>query len=88
MDEAHDLRRAHAWRQTGSHVLAYASTPEGTEAHALFGTPDEICRTLEALQQVGVEYVIVTLLGGQRPVAALRARRDAGVPGLASAPMP
>ena len=50
---------------TGSHVLAYAGTPEGTEAHALFGTPDEVCRTLESMQQVGVEYVIVTLNGGQ-----------------------
>ena len=29
--------------KTGSHVLAYAATPAGTEANALYGTPDEIC---------------------------------------------
>jgi alkanesulfonate monooxygenase SsuD/methylene tetrahydromethanopterin reductase-like flavin-dependent oxidoreductase (luciferase family) len=49
---------------TGSHVLAYADTPQGTEANALYGTPDEICRMLEALQAAGVEYIILTLLGG------------------------
>ena len=31
--------------KTGSHVLAYAATPEGTEANALYGTPEEICRS-------------------------------------------
>ena len=36
--------------KAGSHVLAYAATPQGTEANALYGTPDEICQTLEALQ--------------------------------------
>jgi hypothetical protein len=35
------------------------------EPYALYGTPDEICRTLELLQGAGVEYVILTLLGGQ-----------------------
>jgi alkanesulfonate monooxygenase SsuD/methylene tetrahydromethanopterin reductase-like flavin-dependent oxidoreductase (luciferase family) len=49
----------------GSHILSYAATPHGTEANALYGTPDEVCRTLETLQQAGVEYVILTLLGGQ-----------------------
>ena len=49
---------------TGSHVLAYAESPEGTEAHALFGTPDEVCRTLEKMREFGVEYVILTLNGG------------------------
>jgi alkanesulfonate monooxygenase SsuD/methylene tetrahydromethanopterin reductase-like flavin-dependent oxidoreductase (luciferase family) len=48
----------------GSHVLAYAAAPGGTEANALYGTPDEICRTLETLRAAGVEYVILTLLGG------------------------
>ena len=55
--------------KTGSHVLAYADTPRGTEANALYGTPDEIGRMLEALRAVGVDYVILTLLGG---VAQLR----------------
>jgi alkanesulfonate monooxygenase SsuD/methylene tetrahydromethanopterin reductase-like flavin-dependent oxidoreductase (luciferase family) len=49
----------------GSHILSYAATPQGTEANALYGTPDEICRTLEILQGAGVEHVILTLLGGQ-----------------------
>jgi alkanesulfonate monooxygenase SsuD/methylene tetrahydromethanopterin reductase-like flavin-dependent oxidoreductase (luciferase family) len=49
---------------TGSHVLAYADTPHGTEANALYGTPDEICAKLTELQAAGVEYVILTLLGG------------------------
>ena len=41
-------RRRVALRRTarrGSHVLSYADTPGGTEANALFDTPDEICRT-------------------------------------------
>ena len=50
---------------TGSHILSYAATPQGTEAHALYGTPDEIGRTLQALRAAGAEYVILTLLGGQ-----------------------
>ena len=50
--------------KAGSHVLAYAATPEGTEANALYGTADEICERLEALQAAGVEYVMLTLLGG------------------------
>jgi alkanesulfonate monooxygenase SsuD/methylene tetrahydromethanopterin reductase-like flavin-dependent oxidoreductase (luciferase family) len=51
--------------KTGSHVLAYAATPQGTEANALYGTPDEIGETLGKLQAAGVEYVILTLLGGR-----------------------
>ncbi len=51
--------------KTGSHVLAYAATPEGTEANALYGTPDEIGETLGKLQEAGVEYIILTLLGGK-----------------------
>ena len=50
--------------KAGSHILSYAGTPEGTEANALYGTPDEICAKLEALQAAGVEYIILTLLGG------------------------
>jgi alkanesulfonate monooxygenase SsuD/methylene tetrahydromethanopterin reductase-like flavin-dependent oxidoreductase (luciferase family) len=48
----------------GSHVLAYADKQGGTEANALFGTPDEICAGLEALQQAGAAYVLLTILGG------------------------
>ena len=44
--------------KSGSHVLAYADTPEGTEANALYGTPDENCGKLDELQAAGVEYVM------------------------------
>ncbi len=50
----------------GSHVLSYAATPGATEAHALYGTPDTICRKLEALRDAGVEYIVLTMVqGGQ-----------------------
>ncbi len=49
----------------GSHVLAYADKAGGTEANALFGTPDEICAKLEALRDVGVDYVLLTISGGR-----------------------
>jgi alkanesulfonate monooxygenase SsuD/methylene tetrahydromethanopterin reductase-like flavin-dependent oxidoreductase (luciferase family) len=52
--------------KTGSHILSYAATPQGTEASALYGTPDEISRMLQALQAAGVEYVILTILGGKQ----------------------
>jgi alkanesulfonate monooxygenase SsuD/methylene tetrahydromethanopterin reductase-like flavin-dependent oxidoreductase (luciferase family) len=51
--------------QSGSHVLAYADKAGGTEANALFGTPDEICAKLEALRDVGVDYVLLTISGGR-----------------------
>lgn len=50
----------------GSHVLAYADTAGGTEANALYGTPDEICGKLEALKQAGATYVLLTVAGGAR----------------------
>jgi alkanesulfonate monooxygenase SsuD/methylene tetrahydromethanopterin reductase-like flavin-dependent oxidoreductase (luciferase family) len=48
----------------GSHVLAYADTDGATEANALFGTPDEICRMLTALNKAGAEYVLLHIAGG------------------------
>jgi alkanesulfonate monooxygenase SsuD/methylene tetrahydromethanopterin reductase-like flavin-dependent oxidoreductase (luciferase family) len=48
----------------GSHVLAYADKAGGTEENALFGTPDEICTSLAALQETGVAYVLLTVAGG------------------------
>jgi alkanesulfonate monooxygenase SsuD/methylene tetrahydromethanopterin reductase-like flavin-dependent oxidoreductase (luciferase family) len=48
----------------GSHVLAYADKQGGTEENALFGTPDEIGAGLEALQQAGATYVLLTISGG------------------------
>ncbi|MCU1375750.1 MAG: flavin-dependent oxidoreductase, F420-dependent methylene-tetrahydromethanopterin reductase [Actinomycetia bacterium] len=53
-----------AGRAGGSHVLAYADEAGGTERHALFGTPDEVCVQLAALHDVGAEYILLTILGG------------------------
>jgi alkanesulfonate monooxygenase SsuD/methylene tetrahydromethanopterin reductase-like flavin-dependent oxidoreductase (luciferase family) len=50
--------------QGGSHVLAYADRAGGTEENALFGTPDEICAGLEALQKAEADYVLLTIFGG------------------------
>ena len=51
--------------ERGSHVLAYADGERATEANALYGTPDEIRGMLGDLSQVGVEYVLLTIAGGQ-----------------------
>jgi len=48
----------------GSHVLAYSDKAGGTEEHALYGTPEEICGMLDALQRVGAAYVLFTISGG------------------------
>ena len=45
--------------QNKSHIMAYAGTNGGTEAAALYGTPDEISAELRALRDVGVEYVLL-----------------------------
>jgi alkanesulfonate monooxygenase SsuD/methylene tetrahydromethanopterin reductase-like flavin-dependent oxidoreductase (luciferase family) len=50
----------------GSHVLAYG---DGTETHALYGTPDEVHAKLDAVEKAGAAYVLLTLSGG---VAQLR----------------
>jgi alkanesulfonate monooxygenase SsuD/methylene tetrahydromethanopterin reductase-like flavin-dependent oxidoreductase (luciferase family) len=50
--------------KTGSHVLAYADQAGATEAHALFGTPDEINNKLDAVRNAGAEYVLLTVSGG------------------------
>jgi alkanesulfonate monooxygenase SsuD/methylene tetrahydromethanopterin reductase-like flavin-dependent oxidoreductase (luciferase family) len=50
--------------RSGSHVLAYADKAGGTEAHALFGTPERIGAMLESLQQAGAHYVLLTFAGG------------------------
>jgi alkanesulfonate monooxygenase SsuD/methylene tetrahydromethanopterin reductase-like flavin-dependent oxidoreductase (luciferase family) len=51
--------------KTGSHVLAYADKAGATEENALYGTPDEICAMLDALQKADVEYVLLTIAGGK-----------------------
>jgi alkanesulfonate monooxygenase SsuD/methylene tetrahydromethanopterin reductase-like flavin-dependent oxidoreductase (luciferase family) len=72
------LRRAAAYTQrtvevsrtpggsvAGSHVLSYAGTAGGTEAHTLFDTRDRICEKLEALRAAGVSYVLLTPMGAR-----------------------
>jgi alkanesulfonate monooxygenase SsuD/methylene tetrahydromethanopterin reductase-like flavin-dependent oxidoreductase (luciferase family) len=59
-----DVSRAPDARR-GSHVLAYADKAGGTEANALYGTPDEICAGLDALRDAGVASVLLTILGGR-----------------------
>jgi alkanesulfonate monooxygenase SsuD/methylene tetrahydromethanopterin reductase-like flavin-dependent oxidoreductase (luciferase family) len=49
----------------GSHVLAYADKQGATEENALFGTPDEIAAMLQALQNAGVGYILLTIAGGR-----------------------
>ena len=70
-------------RKGGSHVLAYADKAGGTEEHALYGTPDEICENLEALRKAGVAYVLLTIAGGSAQL-----RRFAGeiMPAFARSP--
>jgi alkanesulfonate monooxygenase SsuD/methylene tetrahydromethanopterin reductase-like flavin-dependent oxidoreductase (luciferase family) len=51
-------------QQGGSHVLAYADGAGTTEAHALYGTPEEICEKLAAVRKAGAEYVVLTISGG------------------------
>lgn len=46
-----------------SHIMAYADEAGATEAHALFGPPQEIITELQALQAVGVRYVLIS--GGE-----------------------
>ncbi len=66
----------------GSHVLAYSDKPGGTEENALYGTPDEICVKLEALQEVGAQYVLLTIAGG---IAQLRRAAREVMPAFARA---
>ena len=48
----------------GSHVLGYAGTDGATEAHTLYGTPDDIVRRLEELRRAGAEYLLLTAVTG------------------------
>jgi len=51
--------------KASSHVLAYADKAGATEENALYGRPDEIASMLEALQEAGVDYVLLTIAGGR-----------------------
>ena len=52
-------------RPGGSHILAYEHDDAGNHA-ALYGTPDEIVKKLEALRKAGVAYVLGNFGGGSR----------------------
>jgi alkanesulfonate monooxygenase SsuD/methylene tetrahydromethanopterin reductase-like flavin-dependent oxidoreductase (luciferase family) len=43
-----------------SHIMAYADKGGATEAHVLFGPPQEIVAGLQALHAVGVRYVLIS----------------------------
>ena len=51
--------------KSGSHVLSYAGTPGATEANALYDTADNICERLHVHRKAGVEYILLTIHGGQ-----------------------
>ncbi|MGB9368596.1 MAG: LLM class flavin-dependent oxidoreductase [Xanthobacteraceae bacterium] len=59
-----DVSRAPA-AKGGAHVLAYADGAGGTETNALYGTADEICGKLHALNKAGAEYALLTISGGR-----------------------
>jgi alkanesulfonate monooxygenase SsuD/methylene tetrahydromethanopterin reductase-like flavin-dependent oxidoreductase (luciferase family) len=50
--------------ERGSHVLSYADGAGGTEANALYGTPDELCRKLDDLHRAGAENLLLTIVIG------------------------
>ena len=50
--------------QNKASILTYADTIEASEAGALYGTPDEIAAKLQALRDVGAEYVLLNSAGG------------------------
>jgi alkanesulfonate monooxygenase SsuD/methylene tetrahydromethanopterin reductase-like flavin-dependent oxidoreductase (luciferase family) len=49
----------------GSHILSYGEAGD-TGRNTLYGTPDEIFDKIQALQAVGVEYILVSIGGGSR----------------------
>lgn len=53
-----------------SHIMAYANDPGATEAHALYGSPDDIAENLDALHRVGVRYILVN--GGAQSRTTIR----------------
>jgi alkanesulfonate monooxygenase SsuD/methylene tetrahydromethanopterin reductase-like flavin-dependent oxidoreductase (luciferase family) len=50
----------------GSHILSYAKSGTPDVSSALIGTIEEIHDKLVALNEAGVEYVILSVLGGSR----------------------
>ena len=50
--------------QNKASILSYADTLEASEAGALYGSPDEIAAKLQALRDVGAEYMLINSAGG------------------------
>jgi alkanesulfonate monooxygenase SsuD/methylene tetrahydromethanopterin reductase-like flavin-dependent oxidoreductase (luciferase family) len=64
-------RRTHALAQTPggdnkASIMSFADTGGANEDSALYGTPDEICRKIEALEKTGVRYLLLTGSGAGR----------------------
>ena len=49
----------------GSHILAYAHTPQQQHDSPLIGTPDQIMAKLQTLSAAGVEYVMLNAAGSR-----------------------
>jgi alkanesulfonate monooxygenase SsuD/methylene tetrahydromethanopterin reductase-like flavin-dependent oxidoreductase (luciferase family) len=64
----------------GSHVLAHQH-PGAADAHALYGTPDEIAEGVDALRKAGVTYVLLIV---ETNVEQLRRFREDVIPRLTS----
>jgi alkanesulfonate monooxygenase SsuD/methylene tetrahydromethanopterin reductase-like flavin-dependent oxidoreductase (luciferase family) len=64
-------QRQHALAQTPTgdnkaSIMSFADTTTANEDSALYGTPDEICRKIEALEKLGVRYLLLTGGGAAR----------------------
>ena len=55
-------------------IMSYSDTLEAAEAGALYGTPDEVATRLQALRDVGAEYVLLNSAGG--PASLRRFARE------------
>ena len=62
----------------------YVDTREAAETGTLYGTPDEISAKLQALRDVGAEYVLLNSAGG---LASLRRFSQEVLPAFAGAPL-
>ncbi len=70
--------------QNKASIMSYADTLEAAAAGALYGTPDEIAAKLQALRDVGAEYVLLNSAGG--PESLRRFAREV-LPAFAGAPV-
>jgi alkanesulfonate monooxygenase SsuD/methylene tetrahydromethanopterin reductase-like flavin-dependent oxidoreductase (luciferase family) len=67
-----------------SSIMAFSDTREASEESALYGTPDEIARKLEKLQQAGAGYVLLN--GGGPAEESLRRFAREVMPAFAQEP--